>query len=172
MTGETLRSAAAIHRISAVQSEYSIFTRIMEDDVIPACKELGASFVAYSPLGRGMLTGAYSTDWKPEGSDFRAVAAPRFQGEALAQNVALVEEVQKVAGELGASAAQVALAWVLGRGEHIVTIPGTTRLENLDVNLGAANVRLSSDQTDRLDALAAKVRGERYDEAGMRTLNG
>ncbi|MGF1620331.1 MAG: aldo/keto reductase [Rhodomicrobiaceae bacterium] len=172
VTAETLRSAAVVHPISAVQSEYSIFTRVMEDDVIPACKELGASFVAYSPLGRGMLTGAYSTDWKPDGPDFRAVAAPRFQGEALARNVALVEEVKQVAGEVGASAAQVALAWVLGRGEHIVTIPGTTRLENLDVNLGAANVALSPDQTSRLDALAVRVMGERYDEAGMRTLNG
>jgi aryl-alcohol dehydrogenase-like predicted oxidoreductase len=172
VTAETLRSAAAVHPISAVQSEYSIFTRVMEDDVIPACKELGASFVAYSPLGRGMLTGAYSTGWKADGPDFRAVAAPRFQGEAFAGNVVLVEAVKQVANELGASAAQVALAWVLGRGEHIVTIPGTTRLENLDVNLGAADVTLSPDQTRRLDALAAKVMGERYDEAGMRTLNG
>jgi len=172
VTEETLRRAAAIHPIAAVQSEYSIFTREVEDTVLPACRDLGAAFVAYSPLGRGMLTGAITRDWKPDGPDFRSAASPRFQGEAFAANLALVEEIKQIADELSASPAQIALAWVLGRGDQIVTIPGTTRLDNLTVNLGAADIALSRDQRARLEPLAEKVKGARYDEAGMRTLNG
>ncbi len=172
VTGETLRSAAAVHPIAALQSEYSIFTRLVEDEVLPACRELGTTFVAYSPLGRGMLAGAFTSEHKPDGQDFRAVKAPRFQGDAFENNIALVEEIKRVAAELNAQASQVALAWVLGRADDIVAIPGTTRLENLRTNLGAADITLSPAQVERLDGLAEKVKGERYDEAGMRTLNG
>ena len=168
VAADSLRKAASVHPIAAVQSEYSIFTRFVEDEVLPACRELGASLVGYSPLGRGMLSGSFTRDWKPEGWDFRAEMAPRFKGEALDANLKLVDEIQKVAGEAGATPSQVALAWVLGRADDVVTIPGTTRLANLEANLAAAEVSLSASQTARLDALAKKVRGERYDEAGMK----
>ncbi|NJM35695.1 MAG: aldo/keto reductase [Rhodomicrobium sp.] len=172
VTAETLRKAAAVHPIAAVQTEYSIFTREVEDEVLPACRELGVTLVAYSPLGRGMLTGSFSRNWKATGWDFRESMAPRFQGEAFENNLALVEEIKRVAAELEAEPAQVALAWVLARGDNIVTIPGTTRLANLKVNLGAADVTLTKAQTARLDTLAEKVKGDRYDPAGMRTVNG
>lgn len=173
VTAETLRRAAAVHPIAAVQSELSIFTRFAEDDgVIAACRDVGATFVAYSPLGRGMLTGSFTKDWKPEGWDFRATMAPRFQGEALEANIALVEEIARVASGLGASLGQVALAWVLARGDNIVTIPGTTKLANLKSNIAAADVKLTPDALARLDALARHVKGERYDESGMKSVNG
>jgi len=172
VTGETLRKAAAVHPIAAVQSEYSIFTRSVETGVLPVCEELGATLVAYSPLGRGMLTGTFTRDWKPDGPDFRAAMAPRFQGEALEANLALVEEIERVAGEVDARPAQVALAWVLARSQSVVTIPGTTRLANLETNLAADAGRLSADQTARLDALADRVEGERYGAAGMAMVDG
>ena len=174
VTADTLRKAHAVHPIAAVQTEYSIFTREVEDALLPTCRELGVTFVAYAPLGRGMLTGSFSRDWKSKGGgwDFRESTSPRFQGDAFETNLALVEEIKRVAAELGAEASQVALAWVLSRGDDIVTIPGTTKLENLKTNLGAADVKLTADQTARLDALAEKVKGTRYDEAGMKALNG
>ncbi len=172
VTAETLRKAAAVHPIAAVQSEYSIFTRFVEEEVLGACRELGTTLVAYSPLGRGMLTGSFTRDWKPDGPDFRTAMAPRFQGEAFENNLALVTEIERVAGQRGAAPAQVALSWVLARAEQIVAIPGTTRLANLDVNLGAADLVLSPDETRRLDDLAEKVKGERYHETGMAAVNG
>jgi aryl-alcohol dehydrogenase-like predicted oxidoreductase len=173
VTEETLRKAHAVHPIAAVQLEYSIFSREVEDEVLPACRELGITLVAYAPLGRGMLTGSFSRDWKSKGGwDFRESNSPRFQGEAFENNLALVEEIKRVAAEQNVQASQVALAWVLSRGDNLVTIPGTTRLANLKTNLGAADVKLTEDQTARLDTLAEKVKGNRYDEAGMKTVNG
>jgi aryl-alcohol dehydrogenase-like predicted oxidoreductase len=169
-SGDTIRRAAKIHPISAVQSEYSIFSRDIEADVIPACLEVGASLVAYSPLGRGMLTGRFKTgalgktDWR--------LTTPRFQGEAYAANVALVEEVEAVAAQKSCTPAQVALAWVIGRGEHIMALTGTTKLENLTSNLGAYDVKLSEDDLTTLNALADRVKGARYDEWGMASING
>jgi aryl-alcohol dehydrogenase-like predicted oxidoreductase len=171
VSAETLRKAHAIHPIAAVQSEYSLFTRDYEADVIPACKEIDAAFVAYSPLGRGMLTGAFGKDWQPNGPDFRALMAPRFSGEALEANLALVSEIEALARAKQVSAGQIALAWVLSRGEHIVTIPGTTKLSNLESNLGAANVTFSADEAQRLESLAARVQGQRYNERGMSAVN-
>lgn len=171
VSAATLRKAHQVHPIAAVQSEYSLFTRDYEEDVIPACKVLGATFVAYSPLGRGMLTGAFGKDWKPNGPDFRAAMAPRFAGEALEANLALVAEIEALATAKKVKAGQIALAWVLSRGEHIVTIPGTTKLANLESNLAAANVMLSADETKRLEGLAAKVQGQRYNERGMGAVN-
>jgi aryl-alcohol dehydrogenase-like predicted oxidoreductase len=171
VSAETLRKAHSIHPVAAVQSEYSLFTRDYEADVIPACRELGVTFVAYSPLGRGMLTGSFSKDWAPDGPDFRAGMAPRFAGEALDANLALVAEIQALAAAKGVSAGQIALAWVLSRGEHIVAIPGTTKLANLEANLAAADVRLSADEAGRLDGLAARVQGQRYNERGMGAVN-
>ena len=172
VTADTLRAAAKVHPIAALQSEFSIFTRFIETDgILDACKELGTTLVAYSPLGRGMLAG-WSKDWKASGFDFRESMAPRFSGEALENNLALVEEIAKVASDVNATAGQVALAWVLQRADNIVTIPGTTKIANLEQNLGAADVKLTPAAISRLDALAAKVKGERYDESGMRGLNG
>ncbi len=172
VTAETLRAAAKIHPIAAVQSEFSIFTRFVESDgILDACKQLGTTLVAYSPLGRGMLAG-WSKDWRANGWDFRATMAPRYQGEALESNLALVEEIAEVASDLDATAGQVALAWVLQRADNIVTIPGTTKVANLKQNLGAADVKLTPAAVARLDALTARVKGERYNEDGMKGVNG
>lgn len=169
-SGDTIRRAAEIHTISAVQSEYSIFSRDIEADVIPACLEIGASLVAYSPLGRGMLTGRFKSETLGEG-DWR-LTIPRFQGEAYAANVALVDEIEAVASTKSCTPAQVALAWLIGRGEHIMILTGTTKLENLKSNLGAYNVKVSNDERMALDALADRVKGDRYDEWGMASING
>ena len=131
VSAETLRRAQAVHPVAAVQSEYSIFTRDIEQDVLPLCQETGVTLVAYSPLGRGMLTGAFSRDHRPTGTDYRAAQSPRFQGEAFEANLALVEEIEKIAGARGAAASQVALAWVLAQGDHIIPIPATRTADHL-----------------------------------------
>jgi aryl-alcohol dehydrogenase-like predicted oxidoreductase len=172
VTADTLRAASKVHPIAALQSEFSIFTRFVEDEgILAATKETGTTLVAYSPLGRGMLTG-WSKDWKPNGWDFRASMAPRFAGDALENNLALVEEIARIASSLGATAGQVALAWVLARDPDVVVIPGTTKLANLKSNLGAADIKLTPDTMARLNGLAAKVKGDRYDEAGMKSVAG
>ena len=166
----TIRRAAKVHSISAVQSEYSIFSRDIESEVIPACKEVGASLVAYSPLGRGMLSGNYKLDKRPPEEDYRS-QNPRFQGDAYAANLALVQNIESIADAHGCRPAQVALAWLLSQGEHVLTIPGTTRLENLKVNLGAYEVTLTADQMQALNQLADQVKGDRYDQRGMSIIN-
>lgn len=168
-SGDTIRRATRIHPVSAVQSEYSIFSRDIEASVIPACIEVGATLVAYSPLGRGMLSGRFKEDLLGEG-DFRSIT-PRFQGEALQANVALVHEIEAVATAKACTPAQIALAWVLARGEHVMTIPGTTKLENLQANLGAYDIPLSDDEQATLNQLADRVMGDRYDERGMSIIN-
>lgn len=168
--GDTIRRAAKIHPIAAVQSEYSIFSRDIEVDVIPACLEVGASLVAYSPLGRGMLTGRFRAEKLCEG-DWRSTT-PRFQGEAYAANLALAEEIEAVALAKSCTPAQIALAWVIGRGEHILALTGTTKLEHLKANLGACDLELSHAERITLDALAARVLGDRYDTWGMAGING
>ena len=169
-SSDTIRRAAKIHPISAVQSEYSIFSRDIEADVIPACLEVGASLVAYSPLGRGMLTGRFKTQTLDE-SDWR-LTTPRFQGQAFTANVALADEIEAIALSKSCTPAQIALAWVIGRGKHIMALTGTTKLENLKSNLGAYDVKLSDDEKTILDALADRVMGDRYDEWGMASING
>jgi aryl-alcohol dehydrogenase-like predicted oxidoreductase len=171
VSADTLRRAQAVHPIAAVQWEYSIFTRDVEAEVLPLCWETGVTLVAYSPLGRGMLTGAFTRDRRPEGQDYRAVVSPRFQGEAYEANLQLVEELGRVAEARGATPSQVALAWVLASKPNVVTIPGTTKLANLDANLKAAEVELTSEEMARLDGLADKVKGTRYDERGMTLVN-
>lgn len=171
VSAETLRRAQTVHPIAAVQSEYSIFTRDIEQDVLPLCQETGVTLVAYSPLGRGILTGAFSRDHRPTGTDYRAVQSPRFQGEAFEANLALVEEIEKLAKARSAAASQVALAWVLAANPNVIAIPGTTRLANLKSNLAAADVALSAAEVAGLDALAAKVAGSRYDARGMTMVN-
>ncbi|MCJ9429694.1 aldo/keto reductase [Kordiimonas sp. A6E486] len=169
---DTIRRAADVHPIAAVQSEYSIFSRDIEDTVLKACADVGASLVAYSPLGRGMLTGAFTNDKRPGDKDYRSLMNPRFQKGAYEANLALVQEIEAVAKAKGATPAQVALAWVIGRGDNILTIPGTTKLSHLKTNLGAYDVALTDGETARLDALADKVSGNRYDERGMAVIYG
>ncbi len=138
--------------------------------MLPAITEVGASLVAYSPLGRGMLTGAFSVE-AASAQDFRRVMSPRFAGDAFEANRALVREIEAVAVEKNAKAAQIALAWVLARAPNVHVIPGTTKLANLQTNLGAAGVTLTDADIARLGALAERVKGERYDEAGMKALD-
>lgn len=171
VNADSLRRAQAVHPIAAVQWEYSIFTRDIEKEVLPLCEQTGTAVVAYSPLGRGMLTGAFTRDHKPEAGDYRSAVSPRFQGDAYEANLALVEEIEKLAKGKGANASQVALAWVLAASESVVAIPGTTKLANLKSNLGATDVKLTADERASLNALAAKVEGERYDERGMTLVN-
>lgn len=170
---ETIKRAHATHPIAAVQSEYSIFSRDVEETTLPTLKEIGATLVAYSPLGRGLLTGAMTADNKPGGDgEFRQAASqPRFAEGAYEANLALVDEVKAVAASHNASPGQIALSWVLAQAENIVAIPGTTKLANLNSNLGAIDIQLSIDETRRLGALADKVQGTRYNEQGMAAVN-
>ncbi len=163
-TAETIRRAHAVHPIAALQTEYSIFSRDIEQEILPACLELGISLVAYSPLGRGMLTGRFaSTGDRPSGeTDFRAQMQPRFQPGNFESNLKLVEAIKEIAAQQGCLSAQVALAWVLDKGDHVVAIPGTTKLANLQSNLGALDCRLTDENRATLDELADQVLGERY----------
>lgn len=166
---ETLRRAHAVHPITALQTEYSLFSRHVEEEILPTCRELGISLVAYSPLGRGLLTGRFTRESRPSGEgDYRTEGQPRFGDEHYEANMALVDTVRSVADRHGVTPAQVALAWVLGRGEEVVTIPGTTRLRHLDANLAALEVELDEEDLERLAPLAERVRGGRYSEASMR----
>ena len=146
---DSLRRAAAVHPIAALQSEWSIFSRDIEVSDVPAAREVGATIVPYSPLGRGMLTGAAKV---AEGADFRKTL-PRWQGANLDANLALVEQIRGIADELEATPGQVALAWVLARGDDVVSIPGTKRRTYLEENLGAVDVQLSAEQLDQLSRL-------------------
>jgi len=168
----TLRRAHAVHPITAVQSEYSLWTRDPETGILPVCRELGVGFVAYSPLGRGFLTGAIADPSKLGPGDLRGFL-PRTAGEAWESNKHTVDALGGIATEIGVKPAQLTLAWVLSRGKDIVPIPGTKRREYLAENAAAAKIVLSNDVIARLDALFAPgaVVGERYPEAGMRTLN-
>jgi aryl-alcohol dehydrogenase-like predicted oxidoreductase len=160
---ETLRRAHAVHPIAAVQSEYSLQSRDVEQGIRQTCRELGVGFVAYSPLGRGLLTGAITQASDLAADDWRR-NSPRFQGEALAHNLALVEASREVAAELGCSLAQLALAWVLAQGEDVVPIPGTKRRKYLEQNVAATELVLSEAQLRRLAELVPpdSVQGDRY----------
>jgi aryl-alcohol dehydrogenase-like predicted oxidoreductase len=169
---QTIRRAAAVHPITAVQTELSLWSRDAESEVIPTVRELGIGYVAYSPLGRGFLSGRFkSPDDFPE-DDFRKFH-PRFQGENFEKNIQLVREVEKMAQERGCTTAQLALAWVLAQGEDIVPIPGTKHIRYLDENIGALDVKLSSDDLERLDEILppGAAAGERYHARGMETVN-
>jgi aryl-alcohol dehydrogenase-like predicted oxidoreductase len=168
----TLRRAAALHPIAAVQSEYSLWTRDPEQGVLAAAREVGAAFFAYSPLGRGFLTGTIDEKTQLDAQDFRRFN-PRFALDNLAQNLRIVTEVRALAGQKGCTAAQLALAWLLARGEDIIPIPGTRRIDRLQENLGALQVMLSTADMARIDftlplGIAA---GERYTGEGMKGVN-
>jgi aryl-alcohol dehydrogenase-like predicted oxidoreductase len=167
---ETIRRAHAVHPLAAVQTEYSLWTRDPEAEVLPACRELGIGFVAYSPLGRGFLSGRFKSPEDLDETDFRR-HGPRFTGENLAANLKLVERLEQLAAEKGVTSGQLALAWVLAQGDDVVPIPGTKRRAYLEENAGALDVSLSPDELRAIaDALPPAV-GERYDATGMATLN-
>jgi aryl-alcohol dehydrogenase-like predicted oxidoreductase len=168
----TIRRAQAIHPISALQTEYSLWSRDPEDEILPTIRELGIGFVPYSPLGRGFLTGAIASpdDFAPD--DFRR-RSPRFQGDNFAKNLQLVEQVKVIAAEKGITPGQLALAWLLAQGDDIVPIPGTKRRSYLEENIGATTVNLTADDLSRIDAVAPKgvAAGERYPAQNMSALN-
>jgi aryl-alcohol dehydrogenase-like predicted oxidoreductase len=167
---DTIRRAHAVHPITALQTEYSLWTRDPEDEVLPAIRELGIGFVAYSPLGRGFLSGRIQSVDDLDGDDFRR-SNPRFQGDNFEKNLALVDRVREIAEEKGASPAQLALAWVLRQGDDIAPIPGTKRVSYLEENAGAAEVELTEDDLARIEDAFPKgaTSGERYPD--MSTLN-
>jgi aryl-alcohol dehydrogenase-like predicted oxidoreductase len=168
----TLRRAHTVHPITAVQSEYSLWARDPEDGVLATCTELGIGFVPFSPLGRGFLTGKVrSIDGLPE-RDFRR-GLPRFQGANLASNLALVDQLDAIAREMGRTPAQLALAWVMSRGAHVVPIPGTKRRRYLEENMAAADIRLSATELARIEGAipSSKVLGERYAPAFQTLIN-
>jgi aryl-alcohol dehydrogenase-like predicted oxidoreductase len=168
----TIRRAHAVHPIAALQTEYSLWMRDVEDEILPACRDLGIGFVPYSPLGRGFLTGRFTKFEDLPADDFRR-RQPRFQGENFQKNLDLVRHVEEVASRKGCTPAQLALAWLLHQGDDIVPIPGTTRVENLEENVGALGVTLTKRDLERIDAVFPKgvAAGERYLEGGMATVN-
>ncbi|HVW30865.1 MAG TPA: aldo/keto reductase [Polyangiaceae bacterium] len=175
VTATELRRAQNIHPIAAVQSEWSLWSRDVEESVVPACRELGVGFVSYSPLGRGFLTGQLPSLERLEPGDFRR-AQPRLQPDVIEQNRAIVREVENVATARGVSAAQIALAWVHGRsavwGISVVPIPGTRRVRYLEQNVAAASLELSPAELARLDALAARARGARHPQIELTSAGG
>jgi aryl-alcohol dehydrogenase-like predicted oxidoreductase len=169
---ETVRRAHAVHPITALQTEYSLWTRDPEDEILPLCRELGIGFVSYSPLGRGFLTGRFRTpDDIPEG-DFRRTN-PRFAEENFGRNLQLVERVREIAAEKGATPGQLALAWVLHQGDDIVPIPGTKRRKYLEENAAAIEIALTREELGRLDEILPQgaAAGDRYAPEGMAAVN-
>lgn len=168
---ETIRRGHATHPIAALQSEYSLWSRHVEERILPVTEELGIAFVAYSPLGRGIFGGDITgADSLAEGD--RRLAHPRYQGENLARNLELVEPVRELAAAKSHTVAQIALAWLLARGEQVFAIPGTRRIEHLEANAAAADIELSADEIAQLDAAIAPgaAQGTRYPEAQMAAL--
>jgi aryl-alcohol dehydrogenase-like predicted oxidoreductase len=168
---DTIRAAHAVHPLAAVQSEYSLFTRDIEDEVLPTVRELGIGLVAYSPLGRGFLSGRFSSADELDADDWRRTQ-PRFQGENAERNIELAGKVKELAAEKGIAPAQLALAWVLAQGDDIVPIPGTKRRRYLEQNAAALDVDLSDADLARIGDAIGEPAGTRYDEAGMQTING
>jgi aryl-alcohol dehydrogenase-like predicted oxidoreductase len=169
---QTIRRAHKVHRITALQTEYSLWTRDVEEEILPTVRELGIGFVAYSPLGRGFLSGQFR---KPEDipqDDYRR-NHPRFQGENFQRNLDLVKRIEEIAGEKKVMPSQLALAWVLSRGKDVVPIPGTKRRKFLEENAAAAQIRLTADDLRRIEEIAPRgiAAGERYHPQGMRTVN-
>jgi aryl-alcohol dehydrogenase-like predicted oxidoreductase len=169
---ETIRRAHAVHPIAALQTEYSLWTRDPEHELLGLTEELGITFVAYSPLGRGFLTGALKRPDDLAPNDWRRLN-PRFQGENFEKNLALVENLEALAREKGATPAQLALAWLLTRGPHVVPIPGSRRIERLEENTAAADIELTENELHRLEVIApvGAAAGLRYPEPMMAALN-
>jgi aryl-alcohol dehydrogenase-like predicted oxidoreductase len=169
---DTLRRAHAVHPIAALQTEYSLWSRDPEDDLLDTCRELGIGFVAYSPLARGFLAGRFKGVEDLTSDDWRRTS-PRFQGENFQKNLNLVERIREMAAEEGCTPAQLALAWVLAQGEDIVPIPGTKRRQYVRENVGALDVEITPEDLERLDEIAPKgvAAGARYAQAGMAAVN-
>lgn len=172
VSAETLRKAHAVHPITALQSEYSLWTRDPEDEILRVCKELGIAFVAYSPLGRGFLTGQIRKFDDFEPGDYRRFS-PRFQGDNFDKNLQLVDKIVMMASSKSCTASQLALAWVMAQGENIFPIPGTKRIKYVQENVGATRVDLSAQELEEIDSIAPKgsAAGTRYPEAMMASLN-
>jgi aryl-alcohol dehydrogenase-like predicted oxidoreductase len=169
---DTIRRAAKVHPIAALQTEYSLWSRDPEDQILPTVRSLGIGFVPYSPLGRGFLTGRFRRfEDLPEG-DYRR-SSPRFQGENFEKNLRLVDRIRELAGEKGVKPSQLALAWVLAQGKDVAPIPGTTTRAHLEENVAAAGIVLSKEDLARIDAAAPKgaASGDRYHPAGMTSVN-
>ncbi|HXH51101.1 MAG TPA: aldo/keto reductase [Terriglobia bacterium] len=168
----TIRRAHRTYPISALQTEYSLWSREPEDELISLCRELGITFVPYSPLGRGFLTGRFKTPDDFEAGDWRR-NNPRFQGDNFKRNLDLVRRIEEMAGEKGCKPAQLALAWVLAQGEDMVPIPGSSRRTHLEENLAAIEIRLTAEDLQRIDEVAPKgvAAGDRYPEGGMKVVN-
>lgn len=168
----TIRRAHAVHPIAAIQSEYSLWSRDPEDEILPLCRELGIGFVAYSPLGRGFLAGRFRRLEDLAADDWRR-NSPRFQGENFAKNLALVEKIEALAAAKDCTPSQLALAWLLAQGDFIVPIPGTTSIDRLEQNVAAAALSLSATERAAIDAIAPQgvAAGTRYPEAALRELN-
>ena len=169
-SADTLRRAAAVHPITALQTEYSLWTRDVEAEILPTCRELGIGFVPYSPLGRGFLSGRFSSPDDLDAGDFRR-HGPRFTGDNLETNLQLAAKVAEIAESKGCTPAQLALAWVLAQGDDIVPIPGTKRREYLEQNAAAVDVELTDEDLARIDAELPSAAGDRYDETGMASVN-
>jgi aryl-alcohol dehydrogenase-like predicted oxidoreductase len=167
---DTLRRANAVHQITALQTEYSLWSREPEDEILPTCRELGIGFVAYSPLGRGFLTGAIQSIDDLDDDDYRRIS-PRFQGENFQRNLDLVTKIADLAAARAVTPAQLALAWVLAQGEDIVPIPGTKRRARLEENAAAVDVVLSDDELREIADALPEAAGQRYPEAMMQTVN-
>lgn len=167
----TLRKAHAVHPITALQSEYSLWTRDPEDEILQTCKELGIAFVAYSPLGRGFLTGHFKKFEDFDAGDYRR-NSPRFQGENFIKNLQLVDKIESLANEKGCTASQLALAWVIAQEDFIFPIPGTKRIKYLEENIGATEIDLSKKDLEEIEAIAPKdiAAGLRYPEAMMKSV--
>jgi aryl-alcohol dehydrogenase-like predicted oxidoreductase len=167
---DTIRRANAVHPITALQSEYSLWTRDPQAEVLPTCRELGIGFVPYSPLGRGFLAGRFTSPEQLDENDFRR-RSPRFTGANLDANLRLAEKVRQIAAAKGVTPAQLALAWVLAQGDDLVPIPGTKRRTYLEQNAAALDVDLTDDELAQIDAELPEPSGDRYDETGMAALN-
>jgi len=172
ISSATLRRAHAVHPVTAVQSEYSLWTRDPEDSILDTCKELGIAFVAYSPLGRGFLTGQIKKETDFDASDYRRFS-PRFQGENFQKNLDLVTALEKLAAKKSCTASQLALAWVMAQGDTIFPIPGTKRIKYLDENVGALNVSFTKDELKEIDDVFPRnaAAGLRYPEQMMGSIN-
>jgi aryl-alcohol dehydrogenase-like predicted oxidoreductase len=167
----TIRRAHAVHPIAALQTEYSLWSREPEGELLSTCRDLGIAFVAYSPLGRGFLTGQIKSPADLAPDDWRR-NNPRFQGDNFQRNLDLVKTVERLARDKGCTPAQLALAWLLSRGHDVIPIPGSTKAERVEENAGAVQVRLTAGDLAALDGIASSVAGERYAEGGMRAVNG
>lgn len=169
---ETIRRAHKVHPITALQSEYSLWTRDVEAEILPTLRELGIGFVPYSPLGRGFLTGTINKDTELDSKDFRKTRYPRFAGDNLDKNQVIVNRISELAEKKGVKPGQLALAWVFAKGDDMAPIPGTKRRKYLEENAAAASITLSADEVAELEAAVplSDVAGDRYNEGGMKTI--